>query len=72
MELQRKADRAPKSFNFIVKLAIPVFGLLLLVKYGIGSRTRSFIDPLFYALVINAVLVPLYFELNRLYAENAE
>ena len=55
-----------------VKLAIPVFGLLLLVKYGIGSRTRSFIDPLFYALVINAVLVPLYFELNRLYAENAE
>ena len=55
-----------------VKLAIPVFGLLLLVKYGIGSRTRSFIDPLFHALVINAVLVPLYFELNRLYAENAE
>ena len=55
-----------------VKLAIPVFVLLFLVKYGIGSRTRSFLDPLFYALVINAVLVPLYFELNRLYAENAE
>lgn len=28
--------------------------------------------PLFYALVINAVLVPLYFELNRLQAKNAE
>ena len=28
--------------------------------------------PLFYALVINAVLVPLYFELNRLHAKNTE
>ena len=27
---------------------------------------------LFYALIINAVLVPLYFELNRLHAKNAE
>ena len=28
--------------------------------------------PLFYSLVINAVLKPLYFELNRLYTKNAE
>lgn len=28
--------------------------------------------PLFYALVINAVLVPLYFELNRLHAKKAQ
>ena len=28
--------------------------------------------PLFYSLVINAVLMPLYFELNRLHTKNAE
>ena len=28
--------------------------------------------PLFYSLVINAVLMPLYFELNRLHRKNAE
>ncbi len=28
--------------------------------------------PLFYSLVINAVLMPLYFELNRFYTKNAE
>jgi len=38
----------------------------------LGADISVALISLFYALVINAVLVPLYFELNRLYAENAE
>ena len=167
VELQQKANNAPKSLNFLVKLVIPILGVLFIVKYGIGSRTWYFSDhismefilipcllvllctgywrgflkafiyiikrdsctagmikdsmnalklacsssfiwgsigftismvnlmrnpapdsefaalslradisvallPLFYALVINAVLVPLYFELKRFHAKSTE
>lgn len=167
VELQQKANNAQKSVNFLIKLVIPILGVLFIVKYGIGSRTWYFVDsismefilipcllvllctgywrgflkafvyiikrdhctaemirdsanalklvykssmiwgsigftismvnlmrkhmldsefaspmlwgdisvallPLFYALVINAVLVPLYFELKRLHAKNTE
>ncbi len=167
VELQQKANNAQKSANFLIKLVIPILGVLFIVKYGIGSRTWYFVDSismefilipcllvllctgywrgflkafvyiikrdnctaemikdsanalklvcrssliwgsigftismvnlmrkhmldsefaspmlwgdisvallsLFYALIINAVLVPLYFELNRLHAKNAE
>lgn len=167
VELQQKATSAQKSLNFLVKLIIPILGVLFIVKYGIGSKTWYFLDqismefilipcllvllctgywrgflkafiyiikrdnctaemikdsknalklvcsssftwgsigftismvnllrnsvldsgsaapalradisvallPLFYALIINAVLVPLYFELNRLQAKNAK
>ncbi len=44
VELQQKADNAPRSLNFLVKLVIPILGVLFIVKYGIGSRTWYFSD----------------------------
>ena len=168
VELQQKAYNTQKGANFLIKLIIPVLGVLFIVKYGIGSsRTWQFVDrasmefilipcllellctgywrgflkafvyilkkdnreaemirnsvnalklvcgssliwgiigftismvnllrnhmldskisapmlcgdisvallPLFYALIVNAVLMPLHFELNHLYEKNAK
>lgn len=38
----------------------------------LGANISVALISLFYALVINAVLVPFYFILNRLHAKNAE
>lgn len=44
VELQQKANKAPKSINFFIRLVIPILGVFFLVKYGIGSRTWHFVD----------------------------
>ncbi len=52
VELQQKANNALKRSNFLVKLVIPILGALFIVKYGVGSRTWYFVDPISMAFIL--------------------
>ncbi len=54
VELQQKANRAQKSWNFLVKFIVLILGVLFIVKYGIGSRTWYFVD----SISLEFILIP--------------